>query len=119
MSYPYLQQWQYVEITTKNKETAASSTYYFSNRPIIDDTNVGRYIPILESVGSFGCRMGDYLPEPINSEFVLNNAPGSFGYERRFSDLLDRETVISQTVKLYVAQTELNDLNVTSDFSLA
>jgi len=119
MTLPKLQQWLYVKLTTKTISDNTTNTYYLSNRAIIDDSNVGRYVPILSSVGSFGANMGDYLPSPISSSIDIVNTPNSFGYERRFSDLFDRETCIGQTIELYAAETELNDLNVSSDFVLA
>lgn len=103
----------------KDKTTGTSSTYYLSNRPIIDDTNVGRYVPIVKSIGALGSRMGSLFPESTSATITLDDSPGSYGYERRFSDLLDRQTPIQQTIKIYLAQTELDDLNVTADFVLA
>ena len=119
MTYPNLQQWQYIELTMKDKSSGTSSTYYLSNRAIIDDTNVGRYFPLIKSIGSLGSRMGTFLPESTSATITLDDSPGSYGYERRFSDLLERQTPIQQSIKIYLAQTELTDLNVTADFVLA
>lgn len=111
-----LQEWFYVEITLKDKTTGASTSYKFSQRPIIDDSTV--YIPILKEIPGLGGRVDQYLPAPATGSIILNDARGSFGFERRFSDLLQRYSIIDQTVKIYAAETEYNDENVSSDFTI-
>lgn len=116
MTSPNLQDWFYVELTLKSLSDGSSTTRRFSNRAIIDDSI--EYYPLLRNISGVGSRMSDYLPYSISGQISIDITEGSFEYERRFCDYLERYTIIDQSVKIYAAQTELDDLNVTSDFSL-
>jgi len=116
MTTPKLQQWLYIQLSAIDRTTGVTNTYYLSNRPILNDINIGRYLPILKYVGEFGAEQGEYLPNPIYSDIVIDISPGSYGYERRFLDILERENIINQSIKLYYAESEIEDLNASSDF---
>jgi hypothetical protein len=113
-----LQVWFYVELTLKAKADGTSKTVYLSNRAILNDTNKGRYIPILKSIQGVGTVAGKYIPDEQRGIVTFDNTPGSYGYQRRFSDLFERYTAVIQTIKIYSATTALDDLDVSSDFSL-
>jgi hypothetical protein len=121
MTSPNLQDWFYVELTAKALSDGSSTTFKFSNRPVIDDSSAkfSDYDALLINISGVGVRMGAYLPFSSSGSIILNNAPGSYGFERRFSDILERYTIIDQSVKIYAAQTQYTDYNVTADFSLA
>lgn len=121
MPSPNLQDWFYVELTAKAYLDGSTATFKLSNRPVIDDSasTFSDYDAILLNISGVGCKMGQYLPYSSSGTITLNNAPGSFGYERRFSDILERYAITDQTVKIYAAQTQYSDYNVTADFSLA
>ena len=118
MPSPLLQSWWYVKLVMLDVSDATSTTYYLSNRPIIDDTNYCQYIPILQSVQGLGNRMDTFLPQQITGSVTLRNTPNSFGYERCFGDLLQRQTPVNQSIEIYMAKTALDDMNVTADFAL-
>ena len=118
MTSSNLQAWFYVELTLKAKADGTSKTVYLSNRPILDDTNKGRYIPILAGISGLGNVAGRYLPEPTRGSIEIDNSPGSYGAQRRFADLMDRYTMVAQTFKLYSAVTDYEDLDVSSNFTL-
>lgn len=105
------------ELTLKSKADSSTKTIYLSNRVTPDDTNFGRYIPIINSVSGIGLKTGDTLPTTARGQLVLDNAPNSFGYQRRLSDFLERYTLIDQVLTIKIATTPLSDLNITADLS--
>lgn len=121
MTSPNLQDWFYIELTAKAYADGSSTTYKLSNRPVIDDvaSSFSDYDALLLNISGVGCKMGQYLPQASSGTITIDNSPGSYAFERRFSDLLERYSIIDQTVKIYAAQTQYNDFNVTADFSLA
>lgn len=121
MTSPALQDWFYIELTAKAYADGTSTTFKFSNRPVIDDSSAvfSDYDALLMNISGVGSKMGQYLPFSNSGVATLNNAHGSYGFQRRFSDILERYTIIDQAVKIYAAQTQYNDYNVTADFSLA
>lgn len=82
-------------ITTANLKTASTETYYLTNRAV----GAG-YYPILKSLSNFGSAMSGYMPQVVTGSAVIDNRPGSLGYERRFSDLFERETPINQLCEI-------------------
>lgn len=110
MPAPYLSYWYRADITLKNKIDFTTVTYALTSRPpfseafgVIDD-----YFPILKSIRNIGTRMDQFLPRSATGTVNIINTAGSFGFERRFSDLFDRYTPIDQTIKLYYADTTYN-----------
>jgi len=104
-----------VVLTLKKLEDGSTVDVSFTNREIL-----GTAIswPLLRRIDTLGAKMGLYLPEASRSSFVLDNSPGSFGSERRFSDLLDRYTIIEQPAIIYVAQIPLGkETIVDGDFT--
>lgn len=114
MASPTLQDWFVVKLTLYSLADGSNTSYSFSNRPVLNDSTA-LYLPLLEEINGLGARMSDYMPFPLSGSIVLNDERGSFGFERRFSDVLDRYTIINQTVEIYAAQTEYDDQDVTAD----
>lgn len=110
-----MQCWFYAELTLRLISDGTSTTIKLSTRPIIDDATM--YYPLIKELGSVGCRMGAYLPQAIVGQIIIDNSPNSFGYERRFADILERYTIVDQLITIYAAQTTRDDLNVTADFA--
>lgn len=65
--------------------------------------------PILRKVGEIGIVMGQYLPNAMDTTITLDNQPGSLGYQRKISDLLDRHTFVAQAVTLYAKDDDDTD----------
>lgn len=105
------------EIVLKSKSDSSTKTIYLSNRVALNDTNFGRYIPIITSVSGIGVKSSDTLPVSSRGQLVLDNAPNSYGYQRRLSDFFERYTAIDQAVTIKIATTPLDDLNITADLS--
>jgi len=70
-----------------------------SNMPIPDNSEI---LPILKGIGSLGVTLDTYLPAPSRSTIRIDNTPGSYGFERRFSDILERYTIVDQNVIVYL-----------------
>lgn len=117
MASPNIQDWFYVELTLKKIEDGTTATYKLSNRPILDDDT--HYFPLLINIRGVGSRMSDYIPYSTSGQISIDISEGSFGFERKFSDLFERFTLVNQPVKIFAAQSEFDDLNVSADFSLA
>lgn len=74
------------------------------NKPVFDslDGENETYWPILTSIGEVTLAAGDILPTASVSEIVIDNSLGSFGFDRKLSDLFERYSIIGQTVTIYV-----------------
>jgi hypothetical protein len=84
-----------------------TSTYNFVNKPLRDASTASdreTYIPILQSVGEMTLSAGDILPSTSVSSIQLDDSRGSFGPDRRFSDLLERFTIIDQPINVYIGE---------------
>lgn len=76
------------------------------NKPVFDglDDENETYWPILTSIGEVTLAAGDILPSASISEIVINNAIGSFGEDRKISDLLERYNIVGQQVTIYIGE---------------
>ncbi len=115
-----LEGWYYISITLKSLiDGSTTKTVKLSNRPIIDETDGATvYFPILKAINNIGSQAGDYIPSAVRGTVVLDNSPSSFGYERRFSDLLERYTILGQPVAIYSAHTAIDDTTINAEFAL-
>jgi len=89
-------------LTLKSIEDGSSITINATNIAKNDEIPTTYYYPIIKSIGEVGSSVGDFLPEAISSSIILDNSPNSFGFERRFSDLLDRYTIINQQIQIAI-----------------
>lgn len=90
-----------------NVRELITRTYNFVNKSLMDAATPSdreTYIPILESIGEITLSAGEILPSTSLSSITLNDARGSFGPDRRFSDLLERFTLADQTVNIYLGE---------------
>lgn len=88
-------------------------TCNFINKVAYDASSANRvvreeYYPILLSVGEVTFTAGDVIPTSSLSSITISDARGSFGPDRKFSDMLTRYTVINQPIKLYLGESETN-----------
>lgn len=97
------------DLTLRRIDDGSIIVIKICNREIITNYD---YWPIMARIDNLGSKMGDYIPEQTRSSIIINNAPFSFGSERRFSDLLEKYTVIDQPCVIYLAQKELGNENV-------
>lgn len=92
-----------IELTLKSLIDASIITIWVSSSPRLHDIPTTFYYPILKSIGDLGVSLGNFLPTSSTSSIELDNSHGSLGYERRFVDLLERYTLINQTISVYLA----------------
>lgn len=88
-----------------------TKTYNFVNKRVKDAaTSAERetYIPILKSVGEVTLAAGEVLPTISFSSISLDDSRGSFGRDRRFSDVLERFTIIGQPINFYIGEAPLD-----------
>lgn len=65
--------------------------------------------PLLLDISGLSFTIGqDGFATQSDGAIVINDEAGSFGAERRFSDLLERYTPIQQTIEIYDALGEIN-----------
>lgn len=57
--------------------------------------------PLLKKIGAVGVTLGDFLPIPATTSITIYDEPGSIGFERRFTDLLQRYAITNQKVSIY------------------
>lgn len=87
-----------------------TKTYNFVNKRVRDASTSSEretYIPILKSIGEMTLSAGDILPSSSFSSIALDDSRGSFGRDRRFSDLLERSTIINQPLSFYIGEAPL------------
>lgn len=110
-----LQAWYYIAIPFRDKVTGSANTRNFSNRPILEGST--RYYPLLKNVSNVGSALSGNTPAKFVGVITLDNSPSSFEYERKISDLLERYTIVDEEVKVYYAETALDDNDPTADFA--
>lgn len=105
--------WLSITLTLVNKSTLVETNISLINKPQLDPGNAdgnAQYYPIL--IG--GTRMGTASDrEMILSEagsITINNAIGSFGVDRKFSDILDRHEIIDQQIYILYGTSTLEGL---------
>jgi len=122
MSSPLFNYFYRVELTVANYalgdikpgstavREVVTKTYNFVNKRVKDaSTSAERetYIPTLRSVGEVTLSAGEILPTSSFSSVSLDDSRGSFGRDRRFSDLLERSTIIGQPINFYIGEAPL------------
>ncbi|NDD53291.1 hypothetical protein EBZ39_05365 [bacterium] len=94
---------------TENVRELITRTYNFVNKELREAVTASdreTYVPILQSIGEVTLSAGEILPSVSGSSVVINDERGSFGADRRFSDILERFTIIDQDLNIYVGQSD-------------
>lgn len=105
-----LNHWIKIGITLKHKETLATKTVYFTNRPEIGSSDVDNdHWPLIESISRLGVGSDRESVLPEAGNFRLYNYLGSFGVERKFTDLLEKYAIVSQPITIQHCQTVASD----------
>lgn len=122
MSSPLFNYFYRVELTVANYalgdikpgtsavRDVVTKTYNFVNKRVKDASTSSEretYIPTLRSVGEVTLSAGEILPTSSFSAISLDDSRGSFGRDRRFSDVLERSTIIGQPINLYIGEAPL------------
>ena len=82
---------------------SGSKTIWVTTRPNLGTTlSTYPYWPIILSVSELGIELDEYLPRQATGSIVLDNSSGSVGFGRKFSDYLQRYTIIDQDVEVYL-----------------
>lgn len=114
-SAPELNTFVKVTITMKKISDGSTTDITFCNREVLPFLDMW---PLLKRLDNIGSRNGEYIPELSRSSFSIINTPHSFGVERKFSDLLDRYTLIECPVIVSVAEIALgNEALELADFN--
>lgn len=82
-----------------------TKTYHFVNKELKDapvPSDRETYIPVLQSVGEVTLNSGEFLPTSSFSSITIDDSRGSFGADRKFSDILERYTIVDQPITFYV-----------------
>lgn len=96
---------------TQSVREPITRTYNFVNKELRDAATASdreTYLPILNSVGELTLSAGEILPTVSFSSVELEDSRGSFGPDRRFSDILERFTIIGQPISFYVGESEVD-----------
>ena len=102
-----------------NVRELITRTYNFVNKSLRDATTPSdreTYIPILESIGEVTLAAGEVLPSVALSSISIDDSRGSFGPDRRFSDLLERFTIVDQPVSIYLGESQ-NEVDAPSTWT--
>lgn len=107
-----------VDITVATFVSGASSTavYSFTNKLLKDSTSATTYRPILKSIGENAVEAGETLPNISLSSVEIDNRIGTFGANRKFSDILQRWSPVEGSIVFYVAQVA-NDSDTVSSWT--
>lgn len=98
--------WFIAEITLKLIEDGTTTTINVISRPNLKTATAvadvdSKYYPLLLSVSSLTYGIGqDGLPSASSGGIELLDTPNSLGENRRFSDLLERYTIVNQSIKI-------------------
>lgn len=106
------------DITLASYASGSKTTTTVSvvNKPLKDSAVVGTHWPVLESVGDIVYQAGEFLPSVSAGAIQITNTIGSFGSNRKFSDLLERYTIIDQDVVISIAEVP-NDADTVSSWT--
>jgi hypothetical protein len=99
--------------------TKTTATYSFINKSVKDSVYDGLYWPILKDVGRITRAAGNPLPVVSIGSFTIRNDIGSFGANRKFSDVLQRYSPIEQDVTISIGQVDNDSDSVASWTQLA
>jgi hypothetical protein len=100
-----------------NVRALNSQEFNFVNKPLVDASTASdreTYLPILQQIGEITLSAGDVTPSTSLSSITIDNTRGSIGYNRRFSDVLDRYTIIDQPIEFYIGVSSTDVDNPTS-----
>ncbi len=113
MTTPELSHWLKVDITLKHMGDLSTKTISVTNRAEISDTDSDSW-PILEQISRLGSSSDreSILPDAGNLRII--DSIGSFGVERKFSDLFERYTLIDQPIEIFYASTQAETLDPAS-----
>lgn len=105
--------WVKANITLCNKTDLSTVTLSFTNRTELDDTTNDHW-PLLLEVSNLGVASDRTSILPQNGNVKIIDSLGSFGVERKFSDLLQRYEIRNQTIEILYAKTQADDNDPTS-----
>lgn len=109
-----MQNWIVAEFDFKDLTTGSTVTVKATNCPTFSRSDFS-YFPIIKTVSNLGVKMAEFIPEDSASSIILNDKRGTLGEGLRFSDYLDRYTLIKQEVRISIGQTTLTDFDPASD----
>ena len=117
MSLPDFNYFIGVKITLKLiSAPATTKDVWFCNRANLSNTALSAttyYWPILQGLSELGVEMDQYLPGQSGGSFTIDNTIGTFGDQRKFSDLLQRYTAIECPVTAYLYEGQLDAESIT------
>lgn len=104
MTAPETSHWIKANVTLKHKATLATKTLSFVNRAEIEDVSSDSW-PLLVDISNLGVASDRVSILPQSGSIRLIDSIGSFGVDRKFSDLLERYEIRNQTIEILYDQT--------------
>lgn len=105
-----LNHWVKVTITLKHKETLATKDISFVNRAEIENADIDADAwPLIYSISRIGLASDRVSVLPDAGQFTIYNYLGSFGVDRKFTDLLERYAIVYQPVTVAYTSTIAGD----------
>lgn len=102
--------WISITLTLKHKSTLATKDIVLTNRAEIESYDPDNdHWPLIDSISRIGLASDRQSVLPDAGSFRIYNALGSFGVERKFTDLLERWSIQDQPLVIKYAQTEPGD----------
>lgn len=98
---PSLQHWYKVAVTLNALDGSGTTTVYFTNRVAVGVAATAITHPLLRDINGINFTLGqDGTAVQSQGSIVIADSFGSFGEERRFSDMFERYTACDQNVTI-------------------
>jgi hypothetical protein len=103
-----------VKLYTPATASTTSKTYSFVQKSLKNSSTQNSFWPLLTDLGEVSFNAGEFLPSSSFSSFSIDNRPGTFGLNRKFSDILERYSPVEQSVAVYTAKLATDSDTVSS-----
>lgn len=119
MTSPEINAFIYATITYADVTSGATSSIKLCNRPLSswNDNEVIAFYPIIDDLGDIGARTERAMPDLITGAITVIDEVGTFGRYGKFSDLLDRYSIIGQQITIHYSaqETESNIITLNAE----
>lgn len=108
-----------VEITTRLRHGPHTSTTHYLATAHYDADEIysgsPRTVGIIRNIGELKREVGNPLPQGESVTFVIEDTRGSFGLDKRFKDLLEKEEIIEQALVIKSFRKPVESAGVVGD----
>jgi hypothetical protein len=105
-----------VQIVSPKRLSTNTQLYTFEFMPYLvnreftaaSGTTLGdaAYLPVIKKISGIKFDSSDFIPKNSTIQLDLDNTPGSWGFDRKFTDELDRFSIIGCQIRLYICGDE-------------